>query len=103
MKSLNEKWNFVKEALDSIDAASKAQVVACDLINLDGAFMESVYKVEGFLVESLALLVGDKSDLLYWFVYENNFGEKGLKAGLENDMKTIKTLDDLRALIEDDK
>ena len=103
MKSLNEKWDFVKEALYSLDIVSQAQVAACDLINPDGHFMESTYKVEGFLVEALAMLVDDKSDLLYWFVYENNFGEKGLKAGLENDMKTIKTLDDLKALIDGDK
>lgn len=100
MNSLDEKWDFVKEALESINAASKAQVAACDLINHEGAFMESAYKVEGFLVESLAKLVDDKSGRLYWFVYENHFGEKALEAGLENSMKPIKTLDDLRALIE---
>ena len=103
MKSLAEKWDFVEKALESINAASKAQAAACDLINLDGAFMESTYKVEGFLVEALAKLVDDQHDRLYWCVYENHFGEKALEAGLENSMKPIKTLDDLRALIEGDK
>lgn len=100
MNSLNEKWDFVKEALYSIDAASKAQVAACELINHDSALMDSTYKVEGFLVEALAMLVDDKDGWLYWFVHENHFGEKGLEAELEENMKPIKTLDDLRALIE---
>ena len=103
MKSLAEKWDFVKEALESINTASQAQVAACDLINHEGAFMQSAYKVEGFLVEALALLVDDKNGWLYWFVYENHFGEKALEVGLKEDLKPIKTLDDLRALIEGDK
>ena len=103
MKSLAEKWDFVEKALDSIDAASQAQVAACDIINHEGAFMQSTYKVEGFLVEALALLVDDQHDRLHWFVYENHFGEKALEAGLENSMKPIKTLDDLKALIDGDK
>lgn len=100
MNNLDEKWDFVKEALHSLDVVSQAQVVACDTINHEGAFMQSAYKVEGFLVEALAKLVDDKGDWLYWFVYENHFGEKALEVGSGNDMKQIKTLDDLRALIE---
>lgn len=91
MSSLDEKWDFVKEALDSLDAASQVQAAACDLINLEGAFMESTYKVEGFLVESLAKLVDDQNGWLYWFVYENHFGEKALEVESGNDMKQIKT------------
>ena len=100
MKSLNEKWDFVKEALESIKKASKAQNAVSDFVNPDGAFMESAHKVESHLIDALALLIDDKGCWLEWFVYENDFGEKPLEAGLENDMKPIKNLNDLRALIE---
>lgn len=42
MKILNEKWDLVKEALESINVASQAQVAACDLINPGGNFMVKV-------------------------------------------------------------
>lgn len=97
---LNKKWVFVEDALGSIKKASKAQVAACDLINLEGAFMQSANEVENHLVKALALLIDDKYGWLDWFVYDNDFGEKSLNAGLENEMKPIKTLGDLKALIE---
>ena len=97
---LNKHWDFVEKALESLKKASKVQSAVSDFVNPDGAFMESAYRVENFLVDALALLIDDKGGWLDWFIYENDFGEKALEAGLKEDLKPIKTLDDLRALIE---
>ncbi len=100
---LNENWGFIEEVLESIKKASKAQSTVGDFINPDCDFLQSAYKVESYLVEALALLVDDKAGWLEWFVYENAFGKKALKAGLKEDLRPIKTLTDLRALIDGGK
>ena len=33
-------------------------------------------------------------ELLSWFVYENEFGKKGMEAGVDNELREIKTIDD---------
>lgn len=98
--NIDKNWVFVEDALESIKEASRVQNAVSDFVDSDSDFMKSAYNVEGYLVDALVILIDDKEGWLEWFVYENDFGRKALKAGPENDMKPIKTLNDLKVLIE---
>lgn len=43
---------------------------------------------------------GDKADWIGWFVFENDYGEKGLEAGNKGKEKPVRTAKDLLKLIK---
>lgn len=65
-------------------------------------FYDTIFQLEDFALKIAADNIGDKSEWLDWFVYENDCGEKGHTAGYDGNTKPIKTIDDLLELIEED-
>lgn len=68
-----------------------------------GAYSEIGGRFLDSYIEVLSRLVGDSFTWIDWFVFENDMGASGLKAGYDNKEKRIKTLDDLWWLIEEGK
>ena len=52
-------------------------------------------------INATAAAIGDKSNWLDWMVHENDCGRKGHEAGFINDMRQIKSAEDLLYLIEE--
>lgn len=46
----------------------------------------------GALIEAI---IGRRTGLLEWFIWENDCGKNGIEAGQEGDVRPIKTVDDL--------
>lgn len=63
---------------------------------------DSVFALEDFATNLLSETIGDDFQFLSWFLYENECGKKGLKAGKKGKMKKIKTIEDFFWLIKGD-
>lgn len=87
----------IKKYLDSVDRASKAvQVLASDsfaIVDFAGPLLSAYIRL-------LSENVGDKSEWIDWFVFENDFGKGGMVAGKEGDMQLVDTVEKLYNLIE---
>ena len=51
-------------------------------------------------IRLVAELIGDSKDGLEWFVYENECGNKGHQAGIDGDMRHIRTVEDYLWLVD---
>ncbi len=51
-------------------------------------------------IDILSIAMEDDNDWIAWFVFDNDFGKKGLKAGYKNKMKKIVTIKQLYNLIK---
>ena len=63
-------------------------------------FIDAVYDLQLKYTKAVAKNIGDDSDWLNWYQFENGMGKKCLSAGYDDDMREIKTLEDLLWLIE---
>jgi len=59
-----------------------------------------IYNMIDAQVELIERLAGCKDNLLSWFIWENDCGERGLEAGIIGDMREIRTVDDLIWVLE---
>lgn len=50
-------------------------------------------------IELLAFTVGDESDWIMWYVYENRLGKQGFEAGYNDNFQKIDTVDKLYKII----
>lgn len=66
----------------------------------ESPFLDAIFRMQSEYTESVAKNVGDTSDWLNWYQAENDMGAKGYDAGFGEDMREIKTLEDLLWLIE---
>ena len=53
------------------------------------------------MMQEVMQKIGDDSNWLDWFIFENDCGEKAMEAGYDKNLKPIKTIDDLIELIEE--
>lgn len=67
---------------------------------IDSELFDKTYQCFDRYKETVSEIVGDKSDWIGWYIYDNDCGEKGLEAGHEDNMKSIETIDDLLELID---
>lgn len=86
------------------EAMNHADTHFDQLINImglhpEGETLTAVSVLQYVLTESTADLLGDEFEWLVWFWIENDMGVKGMKAGPPDDMRPIKTLEDLLWLI----
>lgn len=68
--------------------------------NPDGNFQRSVFKLQDFAIKQTSKIIGDNEEWLDWFIYENDWGEKAFEAGYDDNLKEIKTIDDLVDLLD---
>ena len=45
-------------------------------------------------------MLNDDKEAVEWYVHECDYGRKGMEAGTKDNMKIIRTVDDLRWLVE---
>lgn len=92
----------LKRWQDAMELADEHFIDLQNLIGLDpeGATMTAVCALQGALTAATADLVGDCYQWLEWYWLENAMGEKGAKAGPNDDLRPIQTPDDLAWLIE---
>ena len=97
----DDTWDFIaqtllklKEERDRFDEANDGLLIAPE-----SPLIEPLSNIEALLVAALDKMVGDDDNIEY-FVYECRFGSNPLDAGRDGDMREIKTLADLRWLIE---
>lgn len=101
---LDEAWKFVENSLEEM---KKQDEYICKITKLLGLEPESelrnsFYVLLDNLIESLEMLVGDETSAIEWFVHECKFGTKDFEAGCKNNSRKIKTVEDLRSMIEVD-
>ena len=91
---LNDISMFMNE-LDSLNEhiSAIAQGAVCDI---GGHFLDSY-------IALLSESVGDDDNWVDWFVWENDFGKKKLKAGYDGKEKKVCNVDQLWELIEEGK
>lgn len=86
LRDLTETW-------DKLHALTGAAV--------DGPLGDATWCVfDDAYTQAIAREVGDKNDWLTWHWLENKLGERGYKAGNQQEMRPIKTIEDLLWVIE---
>ena len=63
-------------------------------------FIDAVYDLQLKYTKAVAKNIGDEWAWLVWYQLDNGMGEKCLAAGYGDEMRKIKTLEDLLWLIE---
>jgi len=75
---------------------------------VDSAVGNAMFQNFDAYTKALSILIGDESEWLMWYIYDNDCGEKELKASVGkkktwNYRKKVQNLDDLVDLIIEDK
>lgn len=83
----------------SIKRADAFLEASAPFIGEGSAFYDEIAQLQDALTRSVSLHIGDKYQFLRWHWLENDFGEKGLSAGVNGEFTYIKTLEDLAAII----
>ena len=99
---MNDKWKCVEDSLKLLEEQLEKHNVVANAagLSIESPLSEPLYKVEQTLINTLALLVGDKGDALNWYVYENSYGGNAYDAGVDADVRPICNIEDLRWLVE---
>jgi hypothetical protein len=69
-------------------------------LDIDSPLIQTLFEFETEYTSVCSQIVGDKSEWLNWYAFENDYGKKELEAGIPGEMKRIVTLDDLLTLID---
>ena len=98
----NEKWEHVTSTLDMMREQSDRLAVVYDAIGLqpDSVLCDAQGKIEQAVIEGLEMLIGDVFQTISWYVYDNDYGRKNMKAGLTGHLRKIKSVNRLRWLID---
>lgn len=83
-----------QQAMEQADAAIDPVI---ELLQLqpESPVCGAVWQLQRLLTDMTAELVGDQAEWLDWYAYENDMGRKGLEAGWRDQLREIRTLDDL--------
>lgn len=86
MKLTEEQLNVIIAVYERLDlACSKAIEAGC--LNPDGSFYDAIWR--GF--DDITQVV-DPHTWIYWYIYDNDMGKKGLVAELGSKMIEVKNL-----------
>lgn len=66
---------------------SAHRVIGCDP---DSPLWTSVFRLQSAIVKQTAKLIGDEGEWLDWFIFENDYGRKGLEAAIAPGVKMRK-------------
>lgn len=95
----------VKKAVEAQRSASEAFDKLEEVLGVraDSEFFNPYWKAMGECVEAVSIAVGDEQDWISWYIYDNEHGEKGMKAGYDGKLKKIGSIKALVRLIEEGK
>jgi len=98
----DEKWRHIKECILLLMEQNERISKAARSIGLipESVFLDAFNLSNDKFIDSLSMLVDDTGEYISWFILENNYGRGDLTAGIKDNMQMIKTVDDLRWLIE---
>lgn len=99
---MKDNWDFIGKTLASMMKQSDRLDKATDwlMIAPESPLLDSQGRTEGSLIEALGILANDQDDWVSWYVYECSYGRAPMEAGPEGEMRLIKTVTDLRWIIE---
>lgn len=72
-------------------------------ISPDVGFFNDVFEMEEEYISVVQKLIGDDSESIMWYIFDNNCGKKGKEASVNGKKKKIKNINDLIWLIYEDK
>lgn len=67
---------------------------------IDAPIHEAAYHAISGYIDSVAKLIGDEWTWLYWYIYDNDFGEGGLAVKINGKARKCKTVAQLIDCIE---
>jgi hypothetical protein len=88
-----QKLNEIQEAVEDVFGSYITE----------SPFFKPIWELFDHSLDSVVSQIGDEGEWVRWFIYENDCGKKGYKAGLGNDLNKIKTVEELLELIEGNK
>ena len=103
--NLQQKITLISKLIDHKQALSKVfdafyKVAGC---NPEAPLPDASWKAFDAYTDLVAETIGDKDGWLTWFIWENDCGQKGMKAGFKGKTKKVKTVEDLIGLIDKPK
>ena len=98
--STKEKEKVVRALVSIITECQKEVRNLGDIINRDCELFAAYDRMEYNYITAVALLIGDESNWIEWYVYDNDCGRKGLEAGIKGDLSVIDSVEKLVKLIE---
>ena len=69
-------------------------------VNYASPLAASVWNLLDITINLLTDKINDNSTWLAWYIFENDCGDKALEAGIDDNTKKIKTIDDLLWVIK---
>lgn len=98
----DQKEHHLNTWATEMQAADARIQPVIDALRLDGGdpVCDTVWRLQSALTTAYAQLVGDVDGWLSWFACENDYGRKGMKAGLRDDLRPIRGVPDLLWLLE---
>jgi hypothetical protein len=96
-----EKLEILEQFLSDYRAVNAAYEAARDVLGVavDGPLFNPVFRAMDSYLQMTAAAVGDECGSLEWFVHDNDMGRGNLTAGTRDDMREIKTAEELLWLI----
>jgi len=80
-QELDEQWSSLHKSIG---------------LETESPFGVASWKPITMLIECVEMIVGDDIGAVSWFVWDNEYGQKGLAHSLPNGaMRTVRTIDDL--------
>lgn len=97
-KEFKEDMDSLKKFIDRKNTISKFVGIESEIFEL---ISETIHNI--ILLLENKWLQDKKSEWIAWYVYENDFGLKKLKAGYDDNIKPVKTILDLYLIIKCEK
>jgi hypothetical protein len=94
IKEFKKYFNNIEDMIISAKKKQEAIEVLCS----DGYPLYDSDYITNY-IELLAFAVGDESDWIMWYVYENKLGTAGLTAGFNDKLKKVDTVEKLYKII----
>lgn len=82
-----------KDVVTTIDAEAEKLLDLLDA-SPESPLFEAIWKIQDAYTSAVSEKLG-LDDWLYWYQYDNDMGKKAHEAGVEGDMRPIKTFEDL--------
>lgn len=93
VKQLVSAWKSLEKNIDKVDGAIG--------IDIESPFMDVIYRSFDNYIESVAMLVGDESEWLKWYIFENDCGNNRLEAqvSIDNEEPIYKAITKVKHLV----
>lgn len=93
LKKYIESVKNLNEIIDNLRSAG---------INLDDKVIDAIYTPVHLAAKAVEELINQEgADWIEWFIWDNNFGESGFQAGCAENIRPIKSVDDLWDLMNE--